>query len=53
MSLKLLLELVFALCAGGAATALFFDDRRILPLLGWLGSMASLTMFALGVLGIA
>jgi len=53
MSLQPLLLLFFALCAGGAAAALFFDDRRILPLIGWLGSIASLTMLALGALGIA
>lgn len=53
MSPQLLIELFFALCASGAVAAIFFSDRSIVSLLGWLGSMASVAMLGLGVLGIA
>ena len=52
MSPQVFLEVFCALCAGGLVAGFLLSDRSILPLVGWLGSAASVAMFLVGALGI-
>jgi hydrogenase-4 component B len=52
VSVRFLLELFFVLCSCGVAAGCLLSNRSVLPLVGWLGSAASITMFTVGTLGV-
>ena len=52
MSPQVFLGVFYALCASGLVAGFVLSDRSILPLIGCVGSAASVTMFVVGTLGI-